>query len=42
MKARQQLRRWHVWLGWLVGLPLLVWTVSGLFMTAFPIERVRG
>lgn len=42
MKARQQLRRWHVWLGWLVGLPLLVWTASGLFMTAFPIERVRG
>lgn len=42
MKVRQKLRRWHVWLGWIVGLPLLVWTATGLFMTTFPIERVRG
>ncbi|HEY0112794.1 MAG TPA: hypothetical protein VGB59_06535 [Allosphingosinicella sp.] len=42
MKARQRLRRWHVWLGWIVGLPFLVWTISGLAMVARPIEVVRG
>ncbi len=42
MKARQKLRRWHVWLGWIVGLPFLAWTVSGLVMVARPIETVRG
>ena len=39
---RSRLRRWHVWLGWLVGLPFLFWTVSGLVMVAKPIEEVRG
>ena len=39
---RQQLRRIHIWLGWIVGIPLLIWTVSGLVMVAFPIETVRG
>src|SRR5687767_682451 len=39
---RSRLRRWHVWLGWLVGLPILFWTVSGLVMVARPIEEVRG
>ena len=34
--------RWHIWLGWLVGIPLLLWTVSGLVMVAKPIEEVRG
>lgn len=42
MRVREKLRRWHVWLGWIVGLPLLLWTATGLFMAAFPIERVRG
>jgi uncharacterized iron-regulated membrane protein len=42
MKARQRLRRWHIWLGWIVGLPLLAWTLSGLVMVARPIETVRG
>ena len=40
--VRAQLRRWHVWLGWLVGMPMLFWTVSGLVMVARPIEEVRG
>ena len=40
--VRTRLRRWHVWLGWLVGLPMLFWTVSGLMMVARPIEEVRG
>jgi hypothetical protein len=42
VKARQRLRRWHIWLGWIVGLPFLAWTVSGLVMVARPIETVRG
>jgi len=40
--VRSRLRRWHVWLGWLVGLPMLFWTVSGLVMVARPIDEVRG
>lgn len=40
--VRSRLRRWHVWLGWLVGLPMLLWTVSGLVMAAKPLEEVRG
>lgn len=36
------LARWHIWLGWIAGLPLLVWIVSGLIMTVRPIEQVRG
>lgn len=42
VKTRQRLRRYHIWLGWLVGLPFLFWTVSGLIMVARPIEEVRG
>ena len=42
VKMRQRLRRWHIWLGWIVGLPFLAWTVSGLVMVARPIETVRG
>lgn len=34
--------RWHIWLGWLAGVPLLLWVVSGLTMVAKPIEEVRG
>lgn len=34
--------RWHIWLGWLVAVPLLLWTLSGLLMVARPIEEVRG
>lgn len=41
-RLRQRLRRWHIWLGWIVGLPFLAWTVSGLVMVARPIEVVRG
>lgn len=45
MPSRQSMRflaRWHIRLGWLVAIPLLLWTVSGLFMAARPIEEVRG
>jgi hypothetical protein len=41
MKYRN-LHKWHIWLGWLVGVPLILWTASGLFMVARPIEEVRG
>jgi uncharacterized iron-regulated membrane protein len=37
-----RLARWHIWLGWIAGLPMLMWTVTGLFMVARPIEEVRG
>ncbi len=41
-KVMRQFARWHIWLGWLAGVPLLLWTVSGLWMVARPIEEVRG
>jgi hypothetical protein len=31
-----------VWLGWIVGLPILLWVITGLVMVAKPIEEVRG
>ena len=42
MITRARLRRWHVWLGWIVALPILFWTVSGVIMVIRPIEVVRG
>lgn len=42
MMNRKNLRKWHLWLGWLVGVPFLIWTVSGLVMVWKPIEEVRG
>lgn len=45
MTLAQWMRRfakWHIWLGWVVGLPILMWTVTGLWMVARPIEEVRG
>ncbi len=39
---RRFLARAHIWLGWIVGVPLLLWTASGLFMVLQPIETVRG
>ncbi len=38
----QRFARWHIWLGWLAGFPILMWTVTGLFMAARPISEVRG
>ncbi len=42
MTIRRLLYRAHIWLAWLFGVPLLFWTVSGLWMVARPIEEVRG
>lgn len=41
-RLRAQLLRIHIWLGWLVGVPLILWTLSGLVMVIKPIEEVRG
>lgn len=41
-RPMQHLARWHICLGWLAAVPLLVWTISGLVMTLRPIEEVRG
>ena len=42
MKTRRRLRKLHIWLGWIVGIPLLLWTVTGALMVLFPIDVVRG
>jgi hypothetical protein len=42
MSLRRFLIRIHIWLAWLIGVPLLFWTISGLWMVARPIEEVRG
>jgi hypothetical protein len=34
--------RWHIWLGWVVGVPIVMWLATGLFMVSKPIEEVRG
>lgn len=39
---QRTLHRWHIWLGWILAIPFLLWTASGLFMVARPIEEVRG
>ena len=41
-RIMQRLAKWHVWLGWLVGVPMVMWTMSGLVMALRPIEEVRG
>jgi hypothetical protein len=46
LPRRRSWRGWfyfaHLWLGIFVALQLLLWTVSGLVMTAWPIETIRG
>jgi uncharacterized iron-regulated membrane protein len=41
-RMMQRFARWHIWIGWAVGLPVLMWAVTGLWMVARPIEEVRG
>ena len=38
----RKLLKWHVWLGWLVGVPIVMWLATGLLMVSRPIEEVRG
>ncbi len=42
MRRRLLLRRVHIWLGWIAGIPLLFWAITGALMVAFPIDIVRG
>lgn len=37
-----RLAKWHIWLGWVVGVPIVMWLATGLLMVARPIEEVRG
>ncbi len=41
-KIMQKFARWHIWLAWFTGVPILMWTLSGLIMIIQPIETVRG
>ena len=41
-RTMRRFARWHIWLAWLAGVPILMWTVTGLVMTVRPIEQVRG
>lgn len=34
--------RWHIQLGWFMAVPLLLWTLSGVFMVLKPLDEVRG
>jgi hypothetical protein len=34
--------KWHIWLAWAFGIPVLMWTITGLIMVSKPIEEVRG
>ncbi len=42
MAKRLLFYRVHVWLSWFVGLQIVIWVATGLFMAASPIETVRG
>lgn len=37
-----QFARWHIRLGWLVAVPIVLWIATGLFMVLKPFEEVRG
>ena len=41
-KTMRLFAKWHIWLAWLTGIPILMWVVTGLVMVAKPIEEVRG
>jgi hypothetical protein len=42
MVTRRWAPRLHKWIALVVGVQLLAWSVSGLFMTVVPISQVRG
>lgn len=42
MKLSIKLRKWHKWLTLIVGVQVLLWTISGLFMSFVPIETIRS
>lgn len=42
MISQRTLRQWHRALGWIVGLQVALWMISGLYMTAAPIDWIHG
>lgn len=34
--------KWHIWLGWLAGVPIVMWLATGLLMVSRPLDAVRG
>ncbi|MCB0412711.1 MAG: PepSY domain-containing protein [Bdellovibrionales bacterium] len=42
MKIRVLVRKFHKWLALIVGIQVLLWTASGLFMSFVPIEKIRS
>ena len=42
MATRTTFYRLHIWLSWIVGLQVVIWIATGLFMALSPIEEVRG
>ncbi len=38
----RRLAKWHIWLGWLAGVPIVMWLATGLLMVVRPIDEVRG
>ena len=42
LHTRSALRRYHIWLGWLIGVPMLFWTLSGVVMVWKSNDEVRG
>lgn len=41
-KLMSKIRKIHRWLALIVGIQLLLWTASGLYMTAMPLHMVHG
>lgn len=41
-KFNRRTRQLHLWFGLAIGVQVGLWLISGLFMTWFPIEQVRG
>ena len=42
MRFSIRVRKWHKWIALVVGIQVLFWTVSGVFMSLVPIETVRS
>ena len=42
MKLAFLLRKYHKWLALLVGIQVLIWCISGLYMTAVHIDFIQG
>ena len=42
MKKTNLLRKWHKWLALFTGFQLLIWSISGLYMTSIDIDIIHG